>query len=790
MPNAGLNPDHGYTTFDNMGWSLIMALQILTKDFWENVYNKINRSSGAQYVPYFVIGIFFCAFYLMNLVLAMVYLSYEQELSSDGKEVRLLRLAKSWKTMNRLMMAIARSIGPVGNITLILGVIIYIFAVLGMKIFGKDYKMDKFGDSGVPRWNFSDIWHAFMMVFRVLSGEWIEPLWDCMRVTNAAKAIPYFLTVLVIGNFLVLNLFVTLVVNAFDFRDKDDNSDGVDGAKFSIKKIFKTRRSCLLEENYRGSFRPCKLEVIESKHPDEQSNGVSLAIHAGDQDGKEYCKMLDNVINIESSNKTIGEGASFKDGVDSPPSFKMERIKEGISENGVVTLKPVPSVKIKELYIEDCLPEYCACVDCQLCRPLSTESISWLKFRGRVLIFVEKKYFDWFILFMVLFSSFMLISLACLFENKNLSVFRSLRTLRALRPLRAISRLEGMKVVVNALFAAIPGIANVLVVSVLFWLIFSILGVHLFAGKFYKCVDEDNAQLPASVIASKAECMNRTIDGYRWINSNVNFDNVLAGFLALMQVATFEGWMEVMKDAVDSTKVSINHLCRQQLEEYIQSNEAAERAARTAKRILRRTAAEDKADPFKGLLKYRNSLFEYIGVSSAQLLMRSTTTNDDTNSSASLGYLSRWIVDKQPKFENNLVAYCFFVAFIIVGSFFVLNLFVGVIIDNFNTLKKKYEDISSMGMLLTDSQRKWVSFLKEAARKKPPSKEIRPKKRLIGLLYDVVTGDKFEVAIMTVIIWVVPNLCQVPAKLYHILAHEVTVTSGDSCTFHHKQAED
>ena len=31
-----------------------------------------------------------------------------------------------------------------------------------------------------------------------------------------------------------------------------------------------------------------------------------------------------------------------------------------------------------------------------------------------------------------------------------------------------------------------------------------------------------------------------------------------------------------------------------------------------------------------------------------------------------------------------------------------------------------------MGMLLTESQRKWVSFLKEASRKKPPKKEIRP----------------------------------------------------------------
>ena len=41
MPNAGPNPDHGYTTFDNIGWSLVMALQILTMDFWENLYDKV-----------------------------------------------------------------------------------------------------------------------------------------------------------------------------------------------------------------------------------------------------------------------------------------------------------------------------------------------------------------------------------------------------------------------------------------------------------------------------------------------------------------------------------------------------------------------------------------------------------------------------------------------------------------------------------------------------------------------------------------------------------------------------
>ena len=64
---------------------------------------------------------------------------------------------------------------------------------------------------------------------------------------------------------------------------------------------------------------------------------------------------------------------------------------------------------------------------------------------------------------------------------------RALRTLRALRPLRALSRFEGMKVVVNALIGAIPSIFNVLLVCLIFWLIFSIMGVNLFAGKYYRC---------------------------------------------------------------------------------------------------------------------------------------------------------------------------------------------------------------------------------------------------------------------------------------------------------------
>lgn len=97
-----------------------------------------------------------------------------------------------------------------------------------------------------------------------------------------------------------------------------------------------------------------------------------------------------------------------------------------------------------------------------------------------------------------------------------------------------------LQVVVNALFAAIPGIGNVLLVSLLFWLIFSILGVHLFAGTFYKCLDKNDEPLPPSVISNKTDCLaHANTDGYRWVNSKVNFDNVFAGFLALMQVVSY-----------------------------------------------------------------------------------------------------------------------------------------------------------------------------------------------------------------------------------------------------------
>jgi len=59
--------------------------------------------------------------------------------------------------------------------------------------------------------------------------------------------------------------------------------------------------------------------------------------------------------------------------------------------------------------------------------------------------------------------------------------------LRVLRPLRMISRNPGMKIAIQSLINAIPDIGNVMVVSLLFILLFAILGTNFYKGTFFKC---------------------------------------------------------------------------------------------------------------------------------------------------------------------------------------------------------------------------------------------------------------------------------------------------------------
>uniref|UniRef100_A0A8C4IIF4 Sodium channel protein n=1 Tax=Dicentrarchus labrax TaxID=13489 RepID=A0A8C4IIF4_DICLA len=693
--------------------------------------------------------------------------------------LRVFKLAKSWPTLNTLIKIIGNSVGALGNLTLVLAIIVFIFAVVGMQLFGKNYQdcVCKISmDCQLPRWHMKDFFHSFLIVFRVLCGEWIETMWDCMEVAGQPLCILVFMLVMVIGNLVVLNLFLALLLSSFssdNLSAPDEDGDlnniqiaiariniGVSWLVTSVTDLFnrslkrqnqKTKESSQalkLDGNHMESnggifgrygekyiipegdtyMTNPNLTVIVPIAPGESDveflEEEEISESSEDEDNKPVCgtgvvtsqvhngsEMNDN-INKRFSLLTMQEMVSLSEG-STVDLRKPEDEMDDLSELAEESMEP-----------EECFPEFCS-RHCQCCNIDTSRGLAqaWWRLRKTCYQIVEHSWFETFIIFMILLSSgalafediyiekrkvvkvvlesadkvfsyiFVLemflkwiaygfkkyftnywcwldflivdVSLISLVANSlgysDFAAIKSLRTLRALRPLRALSRFEGMRVVVNALIGAIPSIMNVLLVCLIFWLIFSIMGVNLFAGKFGKCVNRTGFIHNVSAVNNKSECLGMNDTQFYWTKVKVNFDNVGLGYLSLLQVATFKGWMEIMHAAVDSRGV-----------------------------------------------------------------------------------------EEQPIREINLYMYLYFVIFIIFGSFFTLNLFIGVIIDNFNQQKRK---MSGQDIFMTEEQKKYYNAMKKLGSKKPQKPIPRPANILQAFFFDLVSKQAFDIMIMMLIIF-------------------------------------
>ncbi|XP_067914016.1 voltage-dependent T-type calcium channel subunit alpha-1G isoform X6 [Heterodontus francisci] len=131
--------------------------------------------------------------------------------------------------------------------------------------------------------------------------------------------------------------------------------------------------------------------------------------------------------------------------------------------------------------------------------------------------------------------------------TKILGMLRVLRLLRTLRPLRVISRAPGLKLVVETLMSSLKPIGNIVVICCAFFIIFGILGVQLFKGKFYVCLGEDTRN-----VTNKSDCIQAN---NKWIRHKYNFDNLGQALMSLFVLASKDGWVDIMYDGLDAVGV-------------------------------------------------------------------------------------------------------------------------------------------------------------------------------------------------------------------------------------------
>ncbi|XP_063174318.1 sodium channel protein type 2 subunit alpha isoform X8 [Candoia aspera] len=646
--------------------------------------------------------------------------------------LRVFKLAKSWPTLNMLIKIIGNSVGALGNLTLVLAIIVFIFAVVGMQLFGKNYKecvCKISNDCELPRWHMNDFFHSFLIVFRVLCGEWIETMWDCMEVAGQPMCLTVFMMVMVIGNLVVLNLFLALLLSSFssdNLAATDDDNEmnnlqiavariqkGIDFVKRKahefVEKAFVRKQKALDEIKPLEDLNNKKDSCISNhmivdigkdfnylKDGNGTTSGIGSSVEKYIIDESDYMSFIHNpsvtvtvpiaVGESDFENLNTEEFSSESDLEESKEKLNASSSSEGSTVDvGLPQVGEQPEAEPEEaLEPEACFTE--GCIRKFKCCQVSVEDGKgkmWWNLRKTCYKIVEHNWFETFIVFMILLSSG-----ALAFEDIYIEQRKTIKTVLeyADKVFTYIFILEMLlkwvaygfqvyftnawcwldflivDVVVNALLGAIPSIMNVLLVCLIFWLIFSIMGVNLFAGKFYHCVNTSTGEMfSTDEVDNQTECENliEKNETARWKNVKVNFDNVGLGYLSLLQVATFKGWMDIMYAAVDS----------------------------------------------------RN-------------------------------------VEQQPHYEDNLYMYLYFVIFIIFGSFFTLNLFIGVIIDNFNQQKKKF---GGQDIFMTEEQKKYYNAMKKLGSKKPQKPIPRPANKFQGMVFDFVTKQAFDISIMILI---------------------------------------
>uniref|UniRef100_A0A8C1LPE4 Calcium voltage-gated channel subunit alpha1 Ia n=1 Tax=Cyprinus carpio TaxID=7962 RepID=A0A8C1LPE4_CYPCA len=594
--------------------------------------------------------------------------------------LRVIKLVRFMPALRRQLVVLMKTMDNVATFCMLLMLFIFIFSILGMHIFGCKFSLKtEAGDTVPDRKNFDSLLWAIVTVFQILTQEdWNMVLYNGMASTSPLAAL-YFVALMTFGNYVLFNLLVAILVEGFqaepahlltgqsDSRTCPGRASlyhnwgrparpGIWSRRSSWNSL--SRSSRCLGMGGGGSLR------VRSPHsrPAEQESLLSPPpppLHPPLLSRRFVPCRERRALSLELPELLQVPGPAL------PPLHARQRKK---SFSGVLIFANRYSTKyiffcrqslcfrIQKM-IEVYRPDWCEtredwsvflfspqnkfrllcqsiiahklfdyvvlvfifsnCITVALERPKILQGslerlfltvsnyIFTAIFVGEMTLKVvsmglylgEQAYLrsSWNILdgFLV-FVSLIDIVVSMAGGAKILGVLRVLRLLRTLRPLRVISRAPGLKLVVETLITSLKPIGNIVLICCAFFIIFGILGVQLFKGKFYHCLGLD-----VKNITNKSDCL---LANYKWVHHKYNFDNLGQALMSLFVLASKDGWVNIMYHGLDAVAV-----------------------------------------------------------------------------------------DQQPITNNNPWMLLYFISFLLIVSFFVLNMFVGVVVENFHKCRQHQE---------------------------------------------------------------------------------------------------
>ncbi|XP_061169673.1 voltage-dependent calcium channel type A subunit alpha-1-like [Saccostrea echinata] len=562
-------------------------------------------------------NIFDCGVIIVSII--EVIWSYYKDGASFGistlRALRLLRVFKVtryWSSLRNLVVSLLSSMRSIVSLLFLLFLFILIFALLGMQLFGGEMNFD----DGRPDAHFDTFPIALLTVFQILTGaDWNEVMYAGIRAHGIEEGDKtgmfysiYFIILVVFGNYTLLNVFLAIAVdnltNAQEMTAAEEEEEVGRKERNKLEKEVLEEGSATQavtvnicppspannEENPKVSNFNYISFSKDSNHQNDLKNNKNTANAVAKKSNISQNEFDNDGLDTENNNKPADSNNSEEDPPPQPPKKEEEESAFG---------GPRPMLPYSSMFIfgpKNPIRRFChfvvnlryfdlfiMIVICASSFALATEEpVNEKALRNQIL-----NYFDY--VFTIVFTVEMILKVidlgvflhpgsycrnlwnildatvvicalvAFFFQDtasKNLNTIKSMRVLRVLRPLKTINRVPKLKAVFDCVVNSLKNVANILIVYMLFQLIFAVIAVQLFKGKFFFCTDESKS--------TEEECRGQffyyeefedtpTVKNREWLRHDFHYDNLFEAMLTLFTVTTGEGWPNILHHSMDST---------------------------------------------------------------------------------------------------------------------------------------------------------------------------------------------------------------------------------------------
>lgn len=566
--------------------------------------------------------------------------------------IRVVRIFRYLKSMVLIIEALGRSFSSLMYLFLILVLFQIIFTLLSMQVYGGNFIFPE----GLPRGNFDSFHWAFVTTFQILSTENCNDIIaSSLRSQVGPISCLLLISWIVLGNYILLNLFLAILLDSFaDVGRENIGQEDVEWDK-EIQDNPKLQKKIKMLDEYNDGDSEASENEFKMKYTQFDANSCHRSYF------------------IFSQTNLIRK-------------WSYTLIQNSIFDHVLLTVIIANSFKLVwDTYIINASPsstEYSVSSNIDTFFTIAFAVEFAIKSIALGFILGENTYLrnSWNVLdFFIVALSVIDLSVASI----NIPIIKVFRVLRALRPLKLIKHNISMKIVVTALLDSMFEILNVLVVILVIWVMFAILGVSLLSGKLYQCSNQN--------IETMEEC---ALQGFEWVNTPANFDNVGEAMIVLFIVMSQESWPNRMLEAVDGQGIGLG-----------------------------------------------------------------------------------------PKVNANPYIAYYFIIWLMISNFFLLNLFTVVIFENFNKAKKNESSLSAL--MLTKEQLLWTEIQQLILSARPGFQTIhKPENSFRLLMYNLSKNKNMDIFITGVILlnMVVMAMPYYDAPESYILTLEV-INSICTCIF-------